>query len=395
MSARAAGLLATCILAACAPAGPRPVLAPPVAQPVSASAAFQVLELARIESTAAEGRVLVRVSSAAAEPIIFGVEVRAEPGMWLAPVRQEIALFYLPPHGERTVFASYGFAQLSPEAALRVRIGVVEEHADGRLHVPEPVAARRFDVGSSAAAAALLDRFDRRAAPHFTIYAVRGMLTPAQLDTIAADRERAIAELARILAVQPPPGLRIVFYPDGPSKTTDTHHVGNGLARDNTLVEIRNDSVRLDPYHEIAHLMSGQLGWAPAWLNEGFAVYVTERLGADALEFIANPGRTVDETVCGFRQSGELLPMAELMRLDIGPDESRPHIAYAQAASFVGFLAERFSLNALRRAFATVTPAATPEENEAAFTQAFGVSSGEAAGLWNDRLRSICPGMEP
>jgi hypothetical protein len=394
MKARWAGLLLPGMLAACASLGAPPVPAPPAdRQEAPASGDLEVLELDQVGSAAGEGRVLVRVRNGAPHPVILGVDVRAEPGLWLAPARQETSLFYVPPRGERTVIAQYAFARLSPEAALRVRVGVVEEHADGRFHVPEPVAVRRFDLGASGEAAAFLDRFDTRVARNVTIHAVRGMLTPAQLDGIAAERERAIDELARMLNVQPPPGLRIVFYPDGPSKTADTYHVGNGLTRGNTIVEIRNDSVRLDPYHELAHLMSGQLGWAPAWLNEGFAVWATERLGADALEFIVSPGKTVDHAVCDLERAGDLLPVADLLRLpDIGPEESRPHITYPQAASFVGFLAERFSLEALRRAYATVTPAATDEEKEAAFAQAFGVTSIEAAELWTERLRRTCPG---
>jgi hypothetical protein len=397
MQARSAGLLLYCIVAACAPAGARSVPAPQPDRPeASDSGDLQVLQVDRIETSAGAGQVVVRVHNGATEGIILGVDVRAEPGMWLAPARQATLVSYVPPDGERTIFADYAFAHLSPEATLRVRVGAVEEHAEGHFHVPEPVATRRFGVGTSSEAAAFLDRFDTRVARRVTIHAVRGMLTPVQLDSIAADRERAIDELARVLDVQPQPGLSVVFYPDGESKTADTHHVGNGLTRGSIIVEILNDSVRLDPYHELAHLLSGQLGWAPAWLSEGFAVWATERLGADALEFIVRPGTTVEQAVCRFHEAGELLPVPELLRLpDIGPEDSRPHVTYAQAASFVGFLVERFSLEALRRAYASITPAATGDANEAAFAHAFGVSSAEAAGLWSGQLRSICPAGDP
>jgi hypothetical protein len=393
--ARSTGLVLLSLLAACWPGNPRaPLLAAPDQVVASAATGVHVLEVDRRESTASDGQVLARVRNAAPEPAIVGVDVRAEPGMWLAPTRQEISVFYLPPNGERTLVASYSFARLSPESALRVRIGLVEEHPDGRFHVPEPAAVLRFDMGASAEAAAFLEGFDRRTARHVTIYAVRGVLTLEELDAIAGERDRAVTELVEILGVQPAPELRIVFYPDGPSKTADTRHVGNGLTRGNAIVEIRNDSVQLDPYHELAHLLAGQLGWAPAWLNEGFAVWVTERLGADALEFIAGPGTTVDEAVCRIKGAGELLPMAELMQLaDIGPEESRPHTTYPQAASFVGFLAERYSLDALRQAYATMSPAATAEENETAFARAFGVSSDEAAAQWLTALRNSCHGL--
>jgi hypothetical protein len=393
MKARSAAFLLPCILATCTTVGPRTVAVLAVDGPdASLAGGLRVLQVDRVEGTAREGHVVIRIHNGGLEPVLLGVDVRAEPGMWLAPARQETSLFYVPARGERAVSARYTFAHLSPEAALRVRVGIAEEHADGHLHVPEPIAVERFDFGASREAAAFMDRFDTRAAPRVTIHAARGILTPLQLDSIAVDRGRAIDELARMLDIAPPPGLRIVFYPDIASKTEDTHHVGNGLARGSTIVEILNDSVRLDPYHELAHMMSGQLGWAPAWLNEGFAVWATERLGADALEFIVAPGTTVDRAVCDFEQAGQLFPMAELLGLpDIGPEESRPHIAYPQAASFVGFLVDRFSLEAVRRAYATVTPTATAHENEGAFAQAFGVSSMEAAGSWSDRLRSICP----
>jgi hypothetical protein len=352
---------------------------------------IELLEIRRLENSLAEGTVVVRVASSAPGPILLGIDVRAEPGMWFAPVRQQTALKYLPPKGERTFSVGYSFAHLSPEAVLHVRIGAAEEHADGWVYVPDPVAVRRFDLGGEDAAHAVRDRFDRRATPQLTVYAVRGMFSAEQLDSVTASRAHAVRELSRMLDVQPPPGLTLVFYPDGVSKTADTHHVGTGMTRGNYMAEVFNDSIRLDPFHEIAHAVSGQLGWAPAWLNEGFAVYASEYLGADALAQIVSPGTTVDQATCELRRAGDLPPIANLMLLpDIGPEESRPHVSYPQAASFTAFLVQRFGWSALRNAYAALSPMNSAEENEAAFVRAFGVSSEGAASLWMARLDEIC-----
>jgi hypothetical protein len=389
MKSKVLGGLALLTLGACTSVG---IPIAPVATPASSKQSnLEVVEVQRIENSPTAGSILVRVENSADHPILLGVDLRAEPGMWLAPVRQDTRLFYLPPGGERTVSMEYAFGPTSPEAALRVRVGVPEEHADGWIHVPEPVAVRRFYMGTAAAAASFLDRFDRRATADLMVYAVRDMFLPEALDDLVAVRAHAITELSRILAVRPPPGIRIVFYPDADSKTADTHHVGAGMTKGTTIVEIFNDSVQLDPYHELAHVMAGQLGWAPAWLNEGFAVFASEHLGADALAHLGSPGKTVDQASCEFHRSGELIPVAELMRLpDIGPDGTRPKVTYAQAASFTRFLAKEFGLEALRRAYRTLSAMASDDENQTAFAQAFGVSSEEASERWFERLASTC-----
>lgn len=394
MKARATGCLVLCMLAGCTSSGV-PIVPAPMPESSVGPAGLELLEIQRIESSPTEGRLLLRVANTAPHPNLLGVDLRAEPGMWLGPVRQETQLFYLPAYGERTVSLPYAFGLVSPEAVLRVRVGAPEEHAEGWVQVPEPVAVKRFDLGTAAPAAEFLDRFDRRTTPHLTIYAVRGMFAPEELDSLTAVRDHAVSELSRILAVRPPPGIRIVFYPDAASKTADTHHVGAGMTKGSTIVEVYSDSVQVDPYHELAHLMAGQLGWAPAWLNEGFAVFAAEYLGADALALQGSPGKTVDQASCEFHQRAELLPMADLMRLpDIGPEGTRPHVTYAQAGSFTRFLVQEFGFEALRQAYRTLSPVASEDENEIAFARAFGVSSQEASKLWIGNLTSICQSQE-
>jgi hypothetical protein len=388
MKLAASLIVAAALAAACVPSMQ---IESSTATPPAGSKGLELLDIIHFERSPHEGSVSVRVANTSGVPLLGAIDLRAEPGMWLGPAWQKQEFVHVPPGAERTVVADYRLAGISPEAMVRVRIGVPEEHAEGWIHVPTPIAVRRFGLGESAAASAFLNRFDRYETPNLEIFAVKGMFSPVELEELASVREAAVDELSRLLDVQPPPGARLVFYPDAASKTADTHHVGAGMTRGTTIVEIYSDSVRLDPYHELAHIMSGQIGWAPAWLNEGFAVFASEHLGADALGQLGSPGRTVDEATCGFHRAGELLPLMELLRLpDIGPQETRPNVAYAQAASFVGFLVQRFGFPALRDAYASMSPMAPAEANDEAFARAFGVTVQQANASWVERLNRFC-----
>jgi len=41
----------------------------------------------------------------------------------------------------------------------------------------------------------------------------------------------------------------------------------------------------------VAHIIAGQLGYPLVLFNEGFATYSSERFGADALQYLALPGK--------------------------------------------------------------------------------------------------------
>jgi hypothetical protein len=368
---------------------------PPVAafeSPAGAGApGLELLEMALVERSPHEGSVTVRIANTSGAPLLGGVDLRADPGMWLAPAQQKLELIHVPPRGVRTVTLDYRLSLISPEATVRVRVGVPEEHIDGWVHIPEPVAIRRFQIGGSAAASAFLARFDRVETASLEIYAVTGIFSPDELRELASSRQRAVDELSRLLDVEPPHNTRLVFYPDAGSKTADTDHVGAGMTKGTTIVEIYNGSVRLDPYHELAHIMAGQLGWAPAWLNEGFAVYASEYLGSDALGQLGSRGKTVGEATCDFHRAGELLPLVDLLRLpDIGPAEERPHVTYAQAASFVAFLVQSSGFPALREAYASLSTMAPIEANDEAFARVFGVTVHQAGEMWSQSLDRIC-----
>ncbi|HEU5219374.1 MAG TPA: hypothetical protein VFU23_11990, partial [Gemmatimonadales bacterium] len=198
---------------------------------------------------------------------------------------------------------------------------------------------------------------------HLDIFAWRGSPAARQLSAIGTARETALTRIADILQVDFTGRIRLVFYPDSASKTSQTGHIGNGFASDRTIVEIFNDSVQLDPYHEIAHIVGYQRGSPPAMLDEGFAVFVSELLGADALKYLGSAGMTVQQTVCAARRSGSSLPLGRLFRFtDIGSDSTVPEVSYPESASVVAFLIQRYGIERFRQLYARLqSSSAEPE----------------------------------
>ena len=320
----------------------------------------------------------------------LGVMLRAMPGQWAAANWQRAHGFEIAAHSQRRIEATYVFRRMTVGATLRVALGTPSGGG-----TPVEVTGRFFDttlaVGQgNPAAVDLRASFDTLSTEHFELFAWRGSLAARRMPAIAADRERALVRIAALLAVPFTGRIRLVLYPDSASKTTQTGSIGEGFANGRTIVEIYNDSVQLDPYHEVAHIVAGQLGSPPAMLDEGFAVYVSELLGADALKYLDAPGKSVTQVTCGYKRAGKLIPVSRLFRFtDIGSDSTSPAIAYPESASITGFLIQRYGSPRFRDAFVrlqSTSDSAGQARNERLFAEIFGVSLAEAGDAWSAGL---------
>ena len=89
----------------------------------------------------------------------------------------------------------------------------------------------------------------------------------------------------------------MILFEDGATKYSYTGHQGAGWAFGNTVVEIYNEKEKLDPYHETTHVLMRAYGSPPALFNEGFATYMSERLGAQALAAMQGGESSIYERV--------------------------------------------------------------------------------------------------
>jgi hypothetical protein len=334
-----------------------------------------------------------RIINPADEALLVVLDLRATPGMWLMGNWQKQYGFELAASESRSIEAPFTFTRMSPEAQLRVRLGPGRITATG-FAIDTITYEQRFAVGEGNPAAFDVERsFDLVVEGPLEIYAWKGSLAAQRAGDIAAQRLVAIEEIGSLLDVSPPGRIRLVFYPDSASKTGQTGHIGAGWAAGTTIVEIYNEQVQLDPFHELSHVLTYGLGEPPAVFDEGFAVYVSERLGADALEYIGSPGMTVDEATCRAFEAGTAHAIERLVSLEeIGSPESRAEVAYPQAASLVKFLLERYGLERFRQLFrlATETEGPAGERTEGALEQALGASLGELEAEWRAEIAPAC-----
>jgi hypothetical protein len=316
------------------------------------------------------------------------------PGMWLGANWQKQFPKELAPGEEGVIEGTFEFRRLSPEATLRVTVGPGDPREGGFLGFRRIDFQRVLDVGETSP-----DAYDpgeyfaiSRHGP-LEVYAWKGSLAEHHRDAIAAQRLGAVESIAQLLSVEAPERIRIVFYPDEVRKTDQTGHQGRGWAFGTTLVEIYSEDVRLDPYHELVHVIANALGSPPPILNEGLAVYASELHGADALQLLGFPGTPVHRAVCKIRNSPDYIPLADLLALDnIGSDENSAAREYAQAGSFVKYLVERHGLERFREAYSLLSAREDHDENVRRFHQVYGMAPGELESAWLQEVEQVCLG---
>jgi hypothetical protein len=331
------------------------------------------------------------VTNTTESPRTLGVSLRAVPGLWFRGNWQRGYRFEIPARSERRIEAVYVFRRMTPEATLRITFGTPRD-AGGGIEVVEPFFDTTLAVGrDNSAASDPRPSFDTLSTEHFDLLAWRGSAGARQLPAIAARREMALRRISEIFAVPFAGRIRLVLYPDSATKTGQTGHIGAGFASGRTIVEVFNDSVQLDPYHEVAHIVAAARGSPPAFLDEGFAVYVSESLGADALEYLGARGRTVTQVVCGYRRAGTLIPVGRLFRFtDIGSDSTQPGIAYPEAASITAFLIERYGLERFRDLYSRLrssTDSAELRRNGEVLAEIYGRDLAAIDAAWRAWLR--------
>ena len=163
-------------------------------------------------------------------------------------------------------------------------------------------------------------------------------------------KSSALIEIAGLLDVAPPARVTLIFYRDEETKKQDTGHAGLGWAEGNTIIEVLNDDTQLDPFHELVHVVGAALGHPPALWDEGFAVYASERLGADALGPSGQPGISVRTAGCNLVRTNQALPLAQLFDFtELGSRETRGPISHPQSGSFVQYLIETYGLPRFRK----------------------------------------------
>ena len=198
----------------------------------------------------------------------------------------------------------------------------------------------------------LLPAMEKRSTKHFDIYYFKNSTAAKENEQIAEQKDKGFREICRFLGKDSDIRIRLVLFEDGRTKHSETGHQGRGWAYGSTIVEVYNEQEQLDPYHETTHVLMRPFGAPPALFNEGFAVYMSERLGAHALDDLSGGRATIYERARELKSKDEWIELEELITYnEIGSHQSRPPIAYAEAACFVKFLIDEYGKDKFLQAY--------------------------------------------
>lgn len=266
----------------------------------------------------------------------------------------------------------------------------LENKRIGKLHVPQSMIERNpYRPSPLAAEYPPLEMAHRG---HFVFYYPANFAyVRDHLDVLAKTRERVYRKLQKTLNLDFHDDVAVYLFPDGPTKFAYTGHQGQGWAFDHVLVEIfdpahSSDPNRVDPNHELVHIVTGPLGDPPAMFHEGLATYLQVEHKWQ--------GYTVDDWSRSFDRAGMLMPIVRLFALDdIGSKGTQPWVTYPESASMMEYLSKHYGLHKMMQAYRQLKSSAPEQQNAAVFEQLFGINVDTFEKSWRNKLRKESSGI--
>ncbi len=185
--------------------------------------------------------------------------------------------------------------------------------------------------------------FTSIASEHFTLYSEKGHLSAETRHEILKERELAYREISYFFKMKVDLSMNIFLFESEQLKYKITGHKGLGWGFDNTIVEVFNDSIRLDPYHELVHVLGYAINQPPALIDEGTAVYLSQLYGDKAFSRLTGyPAKSINEILLMLNEKKELVKLPALLLYDEIGQKRNSFLEYCQSASFVEYLITQF-----------------------------------------------------
>ena len=345
---------------------------------------FAVGELKLGSASAGQHQVQLTVTNLQDMPQDIRLSVSVFPGLGDLPTASEKTRT-IAPGGRQIMTTSYSLSRLTPFSRVTV---VLESYPSGEATWQQVFSSRAFLGIGNPAVSRDFPELTRKSSEHIDGYFLPGTVAAEDIDEILVFREKAVSQISAILNTTYNGRVRLFLYPDAEIKFLHTGHQGMGWAYGDFIAEIYNEKQRLDPVHELAHILTGQFGLLPAFLDEGFATYISEYFGEDALALVGNPGRSADEVMAELVVAGRSLPIRDLIALEnIGNSQETSQIEYPQSASLVKFIVETYGSTAVNDLFkAFGSGGTTPVQAVTILESSLGISIDELNEAWVHNL---------
>jgi hypothetical protein len=178
---------------------------------------------------------------------------------------------------------------------------------------------------------------------HFNLYSFDGHLSKKTKQDILNERELAYQEISDFFEIKINLAINIFLFKNEQLKYNITGHKGLGWGFDNNIVEVCNDSIRMDPYHELVHVLGYTINKPLALIDEGTAVYLSQLYGDKAFsKIIGYPTKSINEILLLLNKRQGLITISTLLSYDEIGNSNNAILAYCTSASFVEFLINDF-----------------------------------------------------
>ena len=238
----------------------------------------------------------------------------------------------------------------------------------------------------------LLPKLEKRSTEHFDIYYYKDSTAEKEIEQLSQQKEKGFEDICSFLGKNVDVKIRIVLFDDMETKQWETGHQGMGWAFGKTIVEVYSQDAKLDPYHEAVHVIMSDQGSPPALFTEGFAVYMSEKLGAYALESLSGGKSSIYERTTALKKQNKLIPLKELITYtDIGSEETKPAVAYPEAASFVKYLVDEYGKRKFLKAYKYLKNSSDEKiykQNSKKLAKMYGSSLEELITQWEAALQT-------
>lgn len=213
---------------------------------------------------------------------------------------------------------------------------------------------------------------------HFNLYTFDGHLSRKTKLDILKERESAYQEISGFFGIKTDLAINIFLFENEQIKYNLTGHKGLGWGFDNTIVEVFNDSIRMDPYHELVHVLGYTLNQPPALIDEGTAVYLSQLYGDNAFsKSMGYPTKSINEILLLLRKKEGLINISTLLSYD----DIGNNLAYCTSASFVEFLIKEFGKQKFLELYKSLSNA-NSARNEMIFEKIYSVEFNQIEYKW-------------
>lgn len=217
---------------------------------------------------------------------------------------------------------------------------------------------------------------------HFKLYTFDDHLSKKTKLDILNERESAFQEISDFFGIKTNLIINIFLFQNEQLKYNLTGHKGFGWGFDNTIVEVFNDSIRMDPYHELTHVLGYTLNKPPALIDEGTAVYLSQLYDDKAFSrMIGYPTKTINEILLLLHKRERLLNISTLLSYDEIGNSNNATLAYCTSASFVEFLIKEFGKQKFLELYKSLSNA-NSAENEMIFEKIYRVKFNQIEYEW-------------